>query len=496
MVNKLKMDLNNVLIDVSVNEQLTVLQYLREQGLTGTKEGCASGDCGACTVLVQDKPGESALLPVNSCITPLLQLTGKRLITVEGLAAQRELHPVQRQMVDNHGSQCGFCTPGFVMSLAGWVENRVIKQTETASDAEDSLRAEVIEAISGNLCRCTGYQPIIAAGLAAAMEMNAEQHSRLNTRLESDPSSQFDDGLPGPVIVDEAGVETPIMLRPKNLSELDANLGQFPQARICAGGTDLLLEKTQQGNALECLVSTLDVAELTSCSISADALIIGAAVSFANIEQFCQAIWPDLGSLLRRFGSPQIRNRGTLGGNLATASPIGDMLPILMVMNATIIARSNKGVERNIAVEEFFVGYRSTVLAKGEYIRAVSIGLDEFNGFRRYFKNSKRTMDDISTVMGAFYIDAQSRQVREARIAFGGLAATPIRVKSVETYLQGKVVSEINVDHALALLKAAINPLSDVRASADYRSEIAVNMLDRALREQSGIIIPSVTEVL
>ena len=280
---------------------------------------------------------------------------------------------------------------------------------------------------------------------------------------------------------------------PKNLSELDANLKQFPQARICVGGTDLFLEKTQQGNALECLVSTLDVAELSSCSISADTLVIGAAVSFAVIEHFCQTIWPDLGQLLDRFGSPQIRNRGTLGGNLATASPIGDMLPILMVMNATIIVRSYEGVERNIAVAAFFSGYRNTVLAEGEYIKAISIGRDEFSGFRRYFKNSKRTMDDISTVMGAFYIDVQSSQVSVARIAYGGLAATPLRITSVETYLQGKAVSEINIDRALALLEAAINPLSDVRASADYRSQVAVNMLDRALREQSGEVIPSVT---
>ncbi|MBT3426926.1 MAG: 2Fe-2S iron-sulfur cluster binding domain-containing protein [Gammaproteobacteria bacterium] len=492
----MKIDLNNVLIDVSVNEQLTVLQYLRDQGLTGTKEGCASGDCGACTVLVQDKPGESVLLAVNSCITPLLQLAGKRLITVEGLTTEQELHPVQQQMIDNHGSQCGFCTPGFVMSLAGWTENRVFKQPGIVPDSEDGLRAEVIEAISGNLCRCTGYQPIIAAGLAAAVEMNAEQHSRLSKPMRNGSDSQFDDGLPGPVIVDEAGVETPLMLCPKDLPELDASLKQFPQARICAGGTDLFLEKTQQGNALECLVSTLDIAELTSCSISADALVIGAAVSFANIEQFCQAIWPDLGRLLDRFGSPQIRNRGTLGGNLATASPIGDMLPVLMVMNATIIARSYAGVERNIAVEGFFSGYRNTVLAEGEYIKAVSIGRAEFNGFRRYFKNSKRTMDDISTVMGAFYIDVQSCQVRAARIAYGGLAATPIRIKAVEAYLQGKAVGEIDIESATALLKSAINPLSDVRASADYRSEVAVNMLEIALREQAGEVIPSVTALI
>ena len=489
----MKIYLNNVLMDVSVSEQLTVLQYLRGQGLTGTKEGCASGDCGACTVLVQDKPGESVLLPINSCITPLLQLAGKRLITVEGLTAEQEWHPVQQQMIANHGSQCGFCTPGFVMSLAGWTENRVSMRPGTVPDTEDSLRAEVIEAISGNLCRCTGYQPIIAAGLAAAMEMNVEHHSRFSTPMQNDSGSQFDDALPGPILVDEAGSEAPLMLSPKNLSELDANLKQFPQARICAGGTDLFLEKTQQGNALECLVSTLDVAELSSCSISADTLVIGAAVSFAVIEHFCQTIWPDLGQLLDRFGSPQIRNRGTLGGNLATASPIGDMLPILMVMNATIIVRSYEGVERNIAVAAFFSGYRNTVLAEGEYIKAISIGRDEFSGFRRYFKNSKRTMDDISTVMGAFYIDVQSSQVSVARIAYGGLAATPLRITSVETYLQGKAVSEINIDRALALLEAAINPLSDVRASADYRSQVAVNMLDRALREQSGEVIPSVT---
>ena len=221
--------------------------------------------------------------------------------------------------------------------------------------------------------------------------------------------------------------------------------------------------------------------------------MIGAAASFAQIEQFCQEIWPDLGALLDRFGSPQIRHRGTLGGNLATASPIGDMSPVLMSMNAIIIVRSRQGVERNIAVGDFFSGYRSTELSEGEYIRAISIGLDEFNGFRRYFKSSKRVMDDISTVMGAFYIDAEQAQVRQARIAYGGLAATPIRVNSVENYLKGKALSEISIQRAVTLLKAAIHPLSDVRASAAYRSEIAANMLDRALREQSGEIIPAIT---
>jgi len=494
MVNKLKIELNGVVIDVSVSEQLTVLEFLRARGLTGTKEGCASGDCGACTVLLQDEPGDSAFWSVNSCITPVLQLAGKRLITVEGLAAGANLHPVQQQMIVNHGSQCGYCTPGFIMSLAGWSENRIRRQADRLTDAENNLRAEVVEAISGNLCRCTGYQPIIAAGIAAALAMDAENDSPLSKlQGELEAGSHPEVELPGPVIADEAKNETPLMLCPKNLSELDANLLQWPQARICAGGTDLLLERTQQGQALECLVSTLDVVDMRRCSISADTLVIGAAASFAQIEQFCQEIWPDLGALLDRFGSPQIRHRGTIGGNLATASPIGDMSPVLMSMNAIIIVRSRQGVERNIAVGDFFSGYRSTELSEGEYIRAISIGLDEFNGFRRYFKSSKRVMDDISTVMGAFYIDAEQAQVRQARIAYGGLAATPIRVNSVENYLKGKALSEISIQRAVTLLKAAIHPLSDVRASAAYRSEIAANMLDRALREQSGEIIPAIT---
>ena len=494
MVNILKIDINNETMDIVINEQLTLLQYLRQNGLTGTKEGCASGDCGACTVLLRDKMGEADFIAVNSCITPMLQLAGKQVITVEGLTADQPLHAVQHQLIDKHGSQCGFCTPGFVMSLAGWLENRICEQGAMAQAPAISLRAEVVEAISGNLCRCTGYKPIIEAGIAAALE-KAEAGSRFQPllSLKSDIPSQMDAQLSEPVAAGEGSSKAPVMMTPGNLQELDASLMRWPQARLCAGGTDLLLEKTQQGKPLDCLISCLEVKEMNVCSTSEKALLIGAAASYSVIEQYCNSIWPDLGQFLKRFGSPQIRNRATLGGNLATASPVGDMSPLLMVMNASVIVRSVQGVERSIAVSEFFKGYRQTVLNDAEYIRAVSIGRDEFNGFRRFFKNSKRTMDDISTVMGAFYLDVPSSRVREARVAYGGLAAMPVRVKAVEDFLVGKELNQACISRAQALLREVINPLSDVRASADYRSHIAASMLSRALREQSGEILPLVT---
>lgn len=494
MVKKLKIDINSETMDIVSSEQLTLLQYLRQNGLTGTKEGCASGDCGACTVLLCDKEAEAPFITVNSCITPLLQLTGKQVITVEGLTAGPRLHVVQQQLIEKHGSQCGFCTPGFVMSLAAWLENRSCEQGAMIQAPAQALRAEVVEAISGNLCRCTGYKPIIEAGMAAALEI-AETGSRFQSlaSLTGDIPGQMDAEQSVSVAAGEGVKKAPIMMRPGSLQELDAGLMRWPQARLCAGGTDLLLEKTQQGKPLDCLLSCLEVKEMNACSISEKALLIGAAASYSVIEQFCQSIWPDLGQFLKRFGSPQIRNRATLGGNLATASPVGDMSPLLMVMNASVILRSAQGVERSIAVGEFFKGYRQTVLNDGEYIRAVSIGLEAFNGFRRFFKNSKRTMDDISTVMGAFYLDVSSSRVREARIAYGGLAAMPIRVKAVEDFLVGKELNQASISRAQALLKEVINPLSDVRASADYRSHIAASMLSRALREQSGEILPAVT---
>jgi xanthine dehydrogenase small subunit len=330
--------------------------------------------------------------------------------------------------------------------------------------------------------------------MAAALEMT-EAGSQFQSllSLKSDIPGQMATEQSEPVASGEAVKKAPVMMRPGNLQELDANLMRWPQARLCAGGTDLLLEKTQQGKPLDCLVSCLEVKEMTACSTTEKALLIGAAASYSVIEQYCQLIWPDLGQFLKRFGSPQIRNRATLGGNLATASPVGDMSPLLMVMNASVIVRSVQGVERSIAVGEFFNGYRQTVLNDGEYIRAVSIGLEAFKGFRRFFKNSKRTMDDISTVMGAFYLDVSSSRVREARIAYGGLAAIPIRVKVVEDFLVGKELSQACISRAQTLLQGDINPLSDVRASADYRSHIAASMLSRALREQSGEILPAVT---
>jgi xanthine dehydrogenase small subunit len=494
MVNNLKIDINNEAMDIVSSEQLTLLQYLRQNGLTGTKEGCASGDCGACTVLLRDKVGAAALIAVNSCITPMLQLAGKQVITVEGLTAGQPLQAVQQQLIDKHGSQCGFCTPGFVMSLAAWLENRICEHGAMVQVSATALRAEVVEAIAGTLCRCTGYKPIIEAGMAAALEMT-EAGSQFQSllSLKSDIPGQMATEQSEPVASGEAVKKAPVMMRPGNLQELDANLMRWPQARLCAGGTDLLLEKTQQGKPLDCLVSCLEVKEMTACSTTEKALLIGAAASYSVIEQYCQLIWPDLGQFLKRFGSPQIRNRATLGGNLATASPVGDMSPLLMVMNASVIVRSVQGVERSIAVGEFFNGYRQTVLNDGEYIRAVSIGLEAFKGFRRFFKNSKRTMDDISTVMGAFYLDVSSSRVREARIAYGGLAAIPIRVKVVEDFLVGKELSQACISRAQTLLQGDINPLSDVRASADYRSHIAASMLSRALREQSGEILPAVT---
>src|SRR5688572_26348733 len=392
----------------------TLLTWLREERrLTGTKEGCAEGDCGACSVAVDS-------LPVCSCIYPLGCLDGKALTTVEGL----EHHPAQRAMVECHGSQCGFCTPGFVMALYAHYHKP---------------GASLADALAGNLCRCTGYAPILEAG----RRMLEYPHTR-----ERKAAPVFSEG-----------VSHARFSAPRTLAELDRVLR--PGAVLLAGGTDLGLLITKELRELDNVVYLGNVRELKRIDDQGDHLEIGAAVTYAEAHDALSALHPDIGELVRRLGGTQVRACGTLAGNIANGSPIGDSMPFLMALGATVLTRG-----REIALDAFYTGYRKTALEPGEYIRAVRVPKLAPGARFAAYKISKRFDQDISAVCAAFHVSEG-----KPRFAFGGMAATPARAPRAEAaFAQG-------VDAACAALAEDFQPLSDHRASGWYRMTVAQNLL-------------------
>ena len=463
MVKNLNFLLNDKKIGADQPPHATLLDFLRFLGKTGTKEGCASGDCGACTVIVRGGKGDSRTM--NACIAPLARVAGKQVITVEGLSERDTLHPVQQAIVDCHGSQCGFCTPGFVMSL--------VSLTESDTPAE---RERVVQGISGNLCRCTGYRPIIEAGLKA-----------LSCPVEKFKSPDLP--LPG---------KSPGYFRPRDQASLHKFITQYPDAHLIAGGTDLMLEVTQHYNDLTTLIDLSEVTELGDWLIDDELIEIGAGVTYATVERkICEQLREgggQLRSLLQRLGSPQIRNVGTIGGNLANGSPIADMPPLLMVMDAILEISFAEG-KRSTKLEPFYKGYRKTTLRPGEYISKIIMPISAFDDFHRFYKSSKRIEDDISSVMGAFRFIGKDDEITSARIAYGGMAATPIRLPEIETQLVGKV-NEAMISKVVEMTLEVMQPLSDVRASANYRGAVAGAMLNRSLREFIGEDLPTVMEAM
>lgn len=465
----------------------TLLSYLRQSGNVGTKEGCASGDCGACTVLVQSHD-EQAYKAVNGCILPVQQLHGQAVITVEGLPKNDVLHPVQAALITTHGAQCGFCTPGFVMALAGWMDEQAASSS-LDGDGQSNLQNEQAEtmglkaareAISGNLCRCTGYRPILqAAKLLASNPPRAlfETHQRVGKAHV------------GPHAVDPAPY-TEGFREPQTLSVLKSLLRQQPSANLIAGGTDLMLEVTQKQGRFDRLISLARVPELQRLDISADTAIIGSAVTYQDLQAAAELRWPALHDFLFRLGSPQIRNRGTIGGNLGTASPIGDLLPILLAMDATIVMAHFEAADQNVAISEFLQGYRKTQLQPGNFIKEVQVtGLQDF---LRYYKISKRQEDDIAAVSVAVRLKLDADSITSARIAFGGVAEQALRLPALEQALQGQAITEALMTALHEQVLLALNPISDVRASRHYRQEMAANLVVRALKEALGLTMPQI----
>jgi xanthine dehydrogenase small subunit len=453
-----------------VAPSLSVLQYLREhRALMGTKEGCAAGDCGACTVVVGELDGEQIhYQTINACITPVGKLHGKQLLTVEHLVRDAELHPVQRAMVDCHGSQCGFCTPGVVMSLFSWWH-----AAKTGQGGND--RHSIEAALSGNLCRCTGYQPIFrAAEQSLAAELNVENQAVCAALAN----------LPTQICGDISHGQTHFFA-PTSSAELARLLSNWPQAQLVAGATDLGLEFTQQLKTPQVLIDTGRVTELLEVRETADALFLGGAVTYSRAQPLLEVCFPAFAQLLERLGSLQIRNRGTFGGNVANASPIGDTPPVLLALDAQLHLRGLFGT-RTLPIAQFFTGYRTTALRPGEFIETLELPKPGPGEVLKVYKISKRFDDDISAVCLALWLKLEDGLVADVRIGCGGMAATAARALHTERALRGHPFDETSVEAAKASLARDFTPLDDVRASAAYRLAVAGNLLTRALLEMRG----------
>ncbi|HMD60824.1 MAG TPA: xanthine dehydrogenase small subunit, partial [Opitutaceae bacterium] len=450
----------------------TLLEYLRASGLTGSKQGCAEGDCGACTVAIveRDAAGNPAYRAINSCIALLPTFAGRGIVTVEGLEGDGgALHPVQSAMVDHYGSQCGYCTPGFVMSL---FEGYYRRDCRAARDISDQL--------CGNLCRCTGYRPIRDAALACLGERDAARR-----RAKDCPADPFRERLKSPVppppsLDYEAGGER--FVRPTSLADLFAALAGHPQARLVAGATEIGVDVAKRARSFPLLVSTESVPELAMVSKTASAWRIGAGATLTAVGEALGGEFPSLTKMFNAFASRQIRNRATLGGNLATASPIGDGAPVLLSLDAELVLASETG-RRTVPLSEFFTAYRKTLLEPGEIILEIVIPrFDPACGLTRrsdFLKVSKRRELDISIVAAAFSIDTDAAGIiRRARLAYGGVAATPVRARPAESALEGRRLGEAAAEAAL-ILAGEFKPIDDVRGGAAYRRGLIVSLWEK-----------------
>lgn len=456
----------------STNQSL--LTYLRGNGCTGSKEGCAEGDCGACTVAVVERSacGKPTYRAINSCIALLPTLAGREVVTVEGIGTPEALHPVQQAMVDQYGSQCGYCTPGFVASM---FEGYYRENLDEAWQINDQL--------SGNLCRCTGYRPIRDA-FVQAREMRCENDPFQERLCREAPTL--------PRVTYKNTEQT--FLRPTTLEELLQARVEHPEAELVCGATELGVYINKANRRYATLISTDGVPELTRIERNDGALVVGAAASLTALEESLDGEFPQIQKMILVFASRPIRNKASLGGNLVTASPIGDMAPVLLSLDASVILVSQRG-ERTVALADFFVGYRKTVLEPGEIMLAVSIPRPTPVGTRlvNSYKVSKRRELDIAIVSAGFCLERdEAGLVTHARLGYGGVAAMPSRARNTEEFLLGKPWNEATVEQAKAILATEFSPIDDVRAGALFRKELVVGLFEKFWlgEESAGLDLP------
>lgn len=448
----------------------TLLDHLRlTEGSYGTKEGCCEGDCGACTVVLgRQQNGKMHYRPVNSCIYLLGMTDGQQLITVDDLTAQGEpLHPVQQSMVNHHATQCGFCTPGFVMALFALYHSE-----------QDISRDTINTQLAGNLCRCTGYRPIVEAGLEACAQTPNDQFSKQAEKT----AKQLADTPNKDLFI---GTEDRFFAAPKSLNSLANLYSEHPDATIVAGATDVGLWITKRLMDLPKIIYIGDVADLNQVQINDQNVTIGAAVTYANAMDAVGGLDADIAETMRRIGSKQVRESGTIGGNIANGSPIGDMPPLLIAMGAKITLQKAT-TTRTIKLEDYFIAYGKQDRQQGEFLTEITIPKLKPNEHFRAYKITKRFDQDISAVMAAFHFTLDGTKITAARIAFGGMAATPKRATKTEAALIGQDINKIDQTHpALNSLADDFTPLSDMRASADYRQTVAKGLLFKAIIELS-----------
>ena len=491
----MKILLNNRLVNVDASQsRQPLLNWLREQqNMKASKEGCGAGDCGACTVLlgcVQD--GQLHYQAANACIALLGSVVGRHVVTLEGLSphsAQElsDMHPVQQALVDYHASQCGFCTPGIVMAMWVWWLNTPANPMHTAAHKQQHEHA-IEQALSGNLCRCTGYHPILQAAASLAPFTQGAQEERQVVGLSHQQVMAYlaADGL----LADESTTSTLNYQLPSDEAALALAIDAAPNATLICGGTDLGLEVTQQSHTRPAYIDLSQVTELQSIAIHDGYLCIGGGVTFSQLQDYLGGAllahnhmalaWQ---KLLPLIGSTQVRNRGTIAGNIANASPIADSPPLLLALEAELelVQTQKKQHIRVVPLAKFYTGYRHSVLQPGEYIRSIRVPMSERQVFLE--KISKRHEDDISAVCMALVVNVEQGVITHFRLGLGGMAATPVLASKLETALLGMAVANIDAGQLMTMLQQDVTPMSDVRASAAYRSQVCVNLLQYWLQD-------------